>query len=232
MASAGCCDWGYSAPVVYAQSYGYGGYGRLAAAMAVVAAAAPDGWPPSIRAGCAGADRFVNGCGGSAGAAAGGRRRLRRRRLGRRLGWFGRWLYTWAFQHLPWLAALCRQSGSDYSRPRPDAALRDLFAGHGLRAGRQLSLCSGTIWPGSGRFCRHTIAWRLRPHYAYGGVYAHPRYYGGPYRGHCYRPRRLITAGLPVRAPSYMAKARACGTSFFRTDPAKWIRFSDKTTRQ
>ena len=74
-------------------------------------------------------------------------RQLRRCRLVRR--WLGRRLDTRALQQLRCFAALCGQSGSGLYRSWSDAALRDLFAGHGLSACRQLSLRSG-IWPRPG----------------------------------------------------------------------------------
>ena len=155
IASAGCCDGGYSAPV----------YATVAPVVAT-AAAAPAGrrrrlrsmrcrsrpqcrlplWSqPSCPAGSAAraaagtaAAIAAGRAGAAAGKGGGGVRQLRRLR---RLWWRLRWLRT--VGRLRGAFALCGQSGSGLFRPGHHDAVSDLFAGDGLRGRDGLSLRAG-----------------------------------------------------------------------------------------
>lgn len=163
MASACCGGWGYAAPVAYAEvtPVAYGGCGNCGAPTAAVVYSQPVAPAPIAVNTCCGPAWGGTSYWGNGGAVAAAAlehvlrlrllerrlRQLRRCRLVRR--WLGRRLDTRALQQLRCFAALCGQSGSGLYRSWSDAALRDLFAGHGLSACRQLSLRSG-IWPRPG----------------------------------------------------------------------------------
>ena len=250
MASAGCCDWGYAAPVAYAEvaPVGYGGYGgyggcggcgaptaavvyacrscrrRLPstpAAAAALGAARRTGAMAAVAAATAG--RLPNTCGncGSVGWG-GGWRQLR---LGRRSG---------ALQRLRGVSPLyVVNQGPIYSGP----GLMQPYATYSPDTA-YAPAANYPYVPGYGYgpapvpppYYSHLY---YHPHYAYRApMYAHPRYYGGALSRQLVVVRSVGTADCAQAIDQDLRRPARCGPLFFpRVIRKSGSRFSDKITR-
>ena len=192
MASACCGDWGYAAPVAYAEvaPVGYGGYGgyggcggcgapTAAAVYSVPVAPAPIAVNTCCGSAWGGSSYWGNG-GGCCGA----------------VGWGGGWS-GWGSGWTPGRCNTCGVSplyvvnqGPNYSGPglmqpyatySPDTAYAPAANYPYVPGGYGYGPA-----PVPPPYYSHLY---YRPHYAYRApMYAHPRYYGGPYRGNWHRP--------------------------------------------
>jgi hypothetical protein len=187
MASACCGDWGYAAPVAYAEvaPVGYGGYGgcggcgapTAAAVYSVPVAPAPIAVNTCCGSAWGGSSYWGNG-GGCCGAV---------------VGWGGGWGSGWT----PGRCNTCGVSplyvvnqGPNYSGPglmqpyatySPDTAYAPAANYPYVPGGYGYGPA-----PVPPPYYSHLY---YHPHYAYRApMYAHPRYYGGPYRGNWHRP--------------------------------------------